>query len=67
MRILNPETTESIVVFATGGGAATIVSFQMFEGVVFPILLAALTGLIGGGAALLGKDLYKHVKKKIFK
>lgn len=64
-RFLNTENTESIAAFFTGGIPATLLSFSLFEGVIFPMLLAALTGLIGGGFALLGKDLYKFLKSKL--
>ena len=62
---LNTNTSESIAAFFTGGIAATILSFSLFEGVVFPMLLAAITGLLGGGFALLGKDLYKFLKSRL--
>jgi hypothetical protein len=66
-RFLTTDNTESIAAFFTGGIPASILSFNLFEGVLFPILLAALTGLVGGGFALLGKDLYKYLKGKLFK
>mgnify|MGYP003630578787 FL=1 len=62
---LNTNTSESIAAFFTGGIPATILSFNLFEGVVFPMLLAAITGLLGGGFALLGKDLYKFLKSRL--
>jgi len=65
--LLSADTTESIAAFFTGGIPASIVAFELFNGVVFPILLAALTGLVGGGFALLGKDLYKSIKGKLKK
>ena len=58
---------ESFAAFVSGGVPATIVSYQLLEGIVIPMVLATLTGLVGGMAALLGKDLYKWIKIKLFK
>ena len=61
------DITESIGAFFGGGISATIVSYHLMNDVVWPMIFAVLTGLVGGAAALLGKDLYKWIKKKIIK
>lgn len=66
MRLFNTDTTESIAAFFTGGVPAGFLSYTVFDAVLYPLLLAAGTGIIGGICALAGKDLYKWAKKKLF-
>jgi len=66
-RLFTDNTLENIGAFISGDIVATIVVFGLMKDVALPIFLAVLTGLCGGAAALLGKDLYKWLKKKIIK
>jgi hypothetical protein len=66
-RFLTSDSIESIAAFFTGGIPASILSFSLFDGVIFPMMLAALTGIVGGCFALLGKDIYKWIKSKFIK
>ena len=61
------DTIVSIYLFFSGSIPSTIVSYQLFDNIVVPMVLATLTGLVGGIAALLGKDIYVWIKKKILK
>lgn len=62
----NTDLGESIIVLIGGGIPASIVSYNIDDAII-RVSLAAVTGLVGGVAALLGKDIYKWVKKKITK
>jgi hypothetical protein len=66
-KFFNSDTLENIGAFISGDLLATIVAFNLLKEVAFPMFLAVLTGLVGGAAALLGKDLYKWAKKKLKK
>jgi len=66
-KFFNNNTIENIGAFISGDILATIVVWNSFTDLAKPMLLAILTGLVGGAAALLGKDLYKWAKKKISK
>ena len=63
---LNTDAGESVVAVFTGGVPAAIVGFSI-EQTVVKIIMTAIVGLVGGATALLGKDLYKWAKKKLFK
>lgn len=63
----NTDTGESVGAFFTGEILSTILAIHLLSDVAWPIFLAVMTGLAGGAAALLGKDLYKWIKKKIIK
>jgi len=63
---MNSKTTESVMAFITGDALTTIMAFILFKDVALPMILAIGTGLLGGFFALLGKDLYKFIKKKYF-
>jgi len=66
-KFFNNNTIENIGAFISGDILATIVVWNSLTDLAKPMLLAILTGLVGGAAALLGKDLYKWAKKKISK
>jgi hypothetical protein len=65
-RILTTEKLESLGAFISGDLLATIVVFSVLKDVAMTLGLTILTGLLGGAAALLGKDIYKWLKKKYF-
>ena len=66
-RFFNTDTYESIGAFISGDLLATIVAFNVLTDVAKPTLIAIVTGVLGGFCALLGKDFYKWVKKKLSK
>lgn len=55
---------ESVLVFFTGGPLAGGVSFALFHDVGLPIILAIITGFLGGAAAILGKIFINWMLKK---
>ena len=63
---MDNNTIESIAAFFTGGVPATVVSFHLMD-VTIPMIMAVMTGILGGFFALLGKDLYKFIKDKVVK
>ena len=65
-KFFNSDTLESIGAFISGDLLATIVVFSVLKDVAMTLGLTIVTGLVGGAAALLGKDLYKWAKKKYF-
>ena len=67
MKNLTTKTVESLAAFFTGDILATIVAFNLLSDMAKPLLLAIITGLFGGAAALLGKDIYKWLKNKLTK
>ena len=66
-KFFNNDMTENIGAFISGDLLATFVALNLFNEVAMPIVLAALTGVLGGFFALLGKDFYKWVKSKLKK
>lgn len=65
--LFSGDSLESIAAFFTGGVPAFLISLKMMNELLLPMFLAALTGIIGGAFALLGKDLYKWAKGKLIK
>ena len=59
----NNDRVENVISFTTGDLLAMTVSFHLFEDVGIPILLAILTGFLGGAFAILGKIFVKWLFK----
>lgn len=61
------ENTEDLLVFITGAIPSGVVAYSLIDNIIIPILLATLTGFLGGGAAILGKLFVNWLIKKITK
>jgi len=57
------DRVENVISFTTGDLLAMTVSFHLFEDVGIPIVLAILTGFLGGAVAILGKMFVKWIFK----
>jgi hypothetical protein len=63
-RFFDTDSVENITAFITGDFLATIVAFSLIKDVAMPMLLATLTGFLGGLFAILGKVVAKKILKK---
>ena len=58
------DSVETVIAFITGDFLATIVAFSLIKEVAMPMLLATITGFLGGLFAILGKVVAKKILKK---
>jgi hypothetical protein len=58
------DSVETVIAFITGDFLATIVAFSLIKEVAMPVLLATVTGFLGGLFAILGKVVAKKILKK---
>jgi hypothetical protein len=63
-RLIDTDSVETVIAFITGDFLATIVAFSLIKEVAMPMLLATLTGFLGGLFAILGKIVAKKILKK---
>ena len=64
MKLFNEDTVENFIAYCTGDLLATIVAVNLITDVAMPMLLATLTGFLGGAFAILGKIFVKRLMKK---
>ena len=63
-RLIDTDSVETVIAFITGDFLATIVAFSLIKEVAMPMLIATLTGFLGGLFAILGKVVAKKILKK---
>ena len=63
-RFVNEDTVENFLAYCTGDALATIVAVNLITDVAMPMLLATITGFLGGAFAILGKIFVKRLLKK---
>jgi len=61
--ISSSDRVDSAVSFITGDVVAMVVSFHLFDDILFPMILAIITGFFGGAFAILGKMFIKWLFK----
>jgi len=63
-KLIDTDSVETVIAFITGDFLATIVAFSLIKEVAMPMLIATLTGFLGGLFAILGKVVAKKILKK---
>jgi hypothetical protein len=63
-KLLTEDNIENVIAWSTGDILATVVAFNLLTDVAKPVLIASLTGFIGGAFAILGKIFVKRMFKK---
>ena len=61
---ITEDNVENIIAYCTGDLLATIVAVNLLKDVAMPILLATITGFLGGAFAIIGKMVVKRMLKK---
>lgn len=61
---ITEDNIENIIAYCTGDLLSTIVAVSLLKDVAMPILLATITGFLGGAFAILGKIFVKKLLKK---
>jgi hypothetical protein len=61
------KNVEDLLVFIVGAIPSTAVAYTLLDHVILPMLLATMTGFVGGGAAILGKFFVNYLLKKLKK